>query len=53
MTQNGAEMIIAERPSGTFSRQVFLGEALDSDKKSLRGFLVTYQLVEFLFSLGT
>jgi HSP20 family protein len=27
----GAEMIIAERPSGTFSRQVFLGEALDTE----------------------
>ncbi len=28
---DGAEMIIAERPSGTFGRQVFLGEALDSE----------------------
>jgi HSP20 family protein len=28
---NGGEMIIAERPSGTFSRQVFLGEALDTE----------------------
>jgi HSP20 family protein len=27
----GAEMIIAERLSGTFSRQLFLGEALDSE----------------------
>lgn len=25
------EMIISERPAGTFSRQVFLGEALDTD----------------------
>jgi len=27
----GTEMIVAERPSGTFSRQVFLGEALDTE----------------------
>ena len=27
----GAQMIIAERPYGTFSRQVFLGETLDAD----------------------
>jgi HSP20 family protein len=27
----GAEMVIAERPSGTFSRQLFLGEALDTE----------------------
>ncbi len=27
-----AEMIVAERPSGTFTRQVFLGETLDADK---------------------
>lgn len=27
----GAEMIVAERPSGVFTRQVFLGESLDSD----------------------
>ncbi len=26
------EMIVAERPSGTFSRQVFLGETLDADR---------------------
>jgi len=26
-----AEMIVAERPSGTFTRQVFLGETLDTD----------------------
>jgi HSP20 family protein len=25
------EMIVAERPSGTFSRQVFLGETLDAE----------------------
>ena len=28
---DGAEMIVAERPYGTFSRQVFLGETLDAD----------------------
>jgi HSP20 family protein len=26
------EMIVIERPSGTFSRQVFLGNALDADR---------------------
>jgi HSP20 family protein len=25
-------MLVAERPSGTFTRQVFLGETLDTDK---------------------
>ena len=25
-------MIVAERPYGTFTRQVFLGESLDADK---------------------
>jgi HSP20 family protein len=28
---DGLEMIVAERPSGTFTRQVFLGETLDPD----------------------
>jgi HSP20 family protein len=28
---DGAEMILAERSSGTFSRQVLLGEALDTE----------------------
>jgi len=28
---NGAEMIIAERPHGTFTRQAFLGQTLDAD----------------------
>jgi HSP20 family protein len=28
----GAEMIVSERPCGTFTRQVFLGETLDADK---------------------
>ena len=27
----GAEMIVTERPSGTFTRQLFLGETLDAD----------------------
>jgi HSP20 family protein len=29
---DGAELLIAERPYGTFTRQVFLGETLDPDK---------------------
>ena len=28
---DGVEMIVAERPQGTFSRQLFLGETLDAD----------------------
>lgn len=28
----GVEMIIAERPQGSFSRQLFLGETLDTDR---------------------
>ena len=28
----GAESVIAERPVGTFSRQLFLGETLDTDR---------------------
>jgi HSP20 family protein len=31
---NAVEMIVAERPSGTFSRQVFLGETLDAEHVS-------------------
>src|SRR6478752_8912655 len=27
----GAEMVLEERPRGTFSRQLFLGEALDTE----------------------
>src|ERR1700739_540810 len=27
----GAEMIVSERPVGTFTRQLFLGETLDAD----------------------
>src|SRR2546429_57647 len=29
---DAAELIVAERPSGPFPRQVFLGETLDADK---------------------
>jgi HSP20 family protein len=29
---DGAEMIVAERPYGTFTRQVFLGETLDAEQ---------------------
>jgi HSP20 family protein len=28
----GVEMLVAERPQGTFSRQLFLGESLDADR---------------------
>jgi HSP20 family protein len=28
---DGTEMVVAERPFGTFSRQVFLGDALDTE----------------------
>lgn len=28
---NGAEMIVTERPAGTFTRQLFLGETLDGE----------------------
>jgi HSP20 family protein len=29
---DGAEMIVAERPAGTFTRQVFLGDTLDPEQ---------------------
>jgi HSP20 family protein len=29
---DGADMLVSERPAGTFSRQLFLGETLDADK---------------------
>jgi HSP20 family protein len=29
---DAAELIVAERPSGTFTRQIFLGDTLDVDK---------------------
>ena len=28
---DGAELIVSERPAGTFTRQLFLGETLDAD----------------------
>ncbi|MEU4653800.1 Hsp20/alpha crystallin family protein [Streptomyces sp. NPDC023723] len=28
----GAETVVAERPTGTFTRQLFLGETLDTDR---------------------
>jgi HSP20 family protein len=28
---NGVQMLVSERPSGTFTRQVFLGETLDAE----------------------
>ncbi len=31
ISPDGAEMIVSERPSGSFSRQLFLGETLDAD----------------------
>jgi HSP20 family protein len=31
-TPEGTEFIVAERPMGTFSRQLFLGDTLDTDK---------------------
>lgn len=30
--EEGAELVAAERPYGTFSRQLFLGETLDTDR---------------------
>jgi HSP20 family protein len=34
--REGREMLIAERPSGTFSRQLFLGETLDAERVEAR-----------------
>jgi len=31
ISPDGAQLIVAERPAGTFTRQVFLGETLDAD----------------------
>ncbi len=31
-TPDGVEMLVGERPQGTFSRQLFLGEGLDTDR---------------------
>jgi HSP20 family protein len=33
---DGDEVVIAERPQGTFSRQLFLGDALDTDQLAAR-----------------
>jgi HSP20 family protein len=30
--EEGVELLLAERPQGTFSRQLFLGETLDTDR---------------------
>lgn len=35
-TAEAAELLVAERPFGTFSRQLFLGETLDADRMSAR-----------------
>ncbi|MEX2292707.1 MAG: Hsp20/alpha crystallin family protein [Acidimicrobiales bacterium] len=32
----GVEMLVGERPQGTFSRQLFLGESLDADRIDAR-----------------
>jgi HSP20 family protein len=34
--QEGAEVLVSERPQGVFSRQLFLGDALDTDRISAR-----------------
>lgn len=34
ISANGAEVLVAERPSGTFTRQVFVGDTLDADNLS-------------------
>ncbi|MGV9246685.1 Hsp20/alpha crystallin family protein [Streptomyces sp. NPDC003710] len=31
-TPEGAEMVVAERPAGTFTRQLFLGDTLDTER---------------------
>ncbi len=33
---DGVEYLVAERPQGTFSRQLFLGDSLDSDRIDAR-----------------
>lgn len=33
---DGAEFLVAERPQGTFSRQLFLGDSLDADRIDAR-----------------
>ncbi len=34
--QDGVETLVAERPSGTFTRQLFLGDTLDADRVEAR-----------------
>ena len=34
LAADGRELIVQERPAGTFTRQVFLGETLDADNMS-------------------
>lgn len=36
LLSEGADTVITERPSGTFTRQLFLGETLDTDKLEAR-----------------
>ena len=31
-SEDGVELLVAERPQGTFSRQLFLGETLDTER---------------------
>src|SRR5581483_794292 len=31
LTSEGAEVLVTERPTGTFTRQLFLGETLDTE----------------------
>jgi HSP20 family protein len=32
LAAEGAEVLVTERPSGTFTRQLFLGETLDTER---------------------
>jgi len=32
LVENEAETVVSERPTGTFTRQLFLGESLDTDQ---------------------
>ena len=32
LVEDGTEVLVSERPQGTFSRQLFLGDNLDTDK---------------------
>ena len=35
-TTEGVEVLVSERPQGTYVRRIFLGEAIDADKLSAR-----------------